>query len=167
MKIKVIAFDLGGTLLHTTPENVDSGKPMAEWPQLEKMPGVDTMLAAISGKYRLCVATNSPFPVEQTEAALERIGIRDYFEHIFNSTTMGVAKPAPEFFRHILDVMHVAPEACVMVGATFSNDIEGAGHVGMRTIWVNVTGASEPMPVADDTIRDLRELPDALGKMEL
>lgn len=166
MKIKVIAFDLGGTLLHTIPEYVDSGKPMAEWPQLEKMPGVDTTLAAISGKYRLCVATNSPFPVEQTEAALERAGIRDYFENIFNSTTMGVAKPTPEFFQHILKVMDISPEACVMVGATFSNDIEGAGHVGIHTIWVNVTGASEPMPVADAIILDLRELPDALRKME-
>lgn len=167
MKIKVIAFDLGGTLLHTIPEYMASGKPMAEWPQLEKMPGVDTMLSAVSGKYRLCVATNSAFPVDQTEAALERVGIRDYFENVFNSTTMGVAKPASEFFQHILDVMNVAAEACVMVGATFSKDIEGAQHVGMHTIWVNLTGASEPMPISDDSIRDLRELPDALGKMEL
>ena len=74
-------------------------------------------------------------------------------------------KPEPESFRLILQELDVSPEACLYVGDSQHDDVQGAGAVGMRTAWVNRNGA-EPdpaLPAPDHQVHSLMELLDIVN----
>ena len=76
-----------------------------------------------------------------------------------SSAEHGYMKPHSSIFEAALKLVGVAPEESVMVGDSFSHDIEGARRVGMRGVLVQ--RSDEPAPDAGDVpvIRDLTELP--------
>ncbi len=78
-----------------------------------------------------------PFPVRHI---FEDTGLGQYFEHRIYSFATGFAKPDPEIFREAVELFHVAPEDCVMVGDNPVADIEGALAVGMRAALIDRSG---------------------------
>jgi putative hydrolase of the HAD superfamily len=79
-----------------------------------------------------------------------------------SSAEHGYMKPHSSIFGAALKLVGAAAEESVMVGDSFSHDIEGARRVGMRGVLVQ--RADEPLPGACDVpvIRDLTELPGLL-----
>lgn len=123
-------------------------------------PGVEAYLAELRRRgVRMCVGTASLR--EFVEEALERLGLRDYFEFITDNRELGVEKSEPEFFRAVAQRLGVEVERmCVFEDAAYA--IRGA-----RAAHCPVIGILDPTQVAvwdevralsDCAIEDYREL---------
>lgn len=64
-------------------------------------------------------------------------GIGKYFNCIFISDEIGVAKPKKEFFDIVLNTIKKPKENCVVIGDSLSSDITGANNAGVDCIWFN------------------------------
>ena len=72
-------------------------------------------------------------------------------------------KPAPAFYAAVLSAAGHAPGSVVHVGDSWEHDVVGARAAGLRTIWLNRTGAPLPAAgIADAEIRTLTDLPATL-----
>lgn len=159
--IRAVIFDWGDTVMR------DFGcyeGPMVAWPHVELMPGADQALAALSPRYTCCLASNAGISdAELMGQALDRVAVRPYFHHLWTSKELGVAKPDSGFFLGIAARLGLPPGDCVMVGNDYLKDIAGAHAAGMRTVWLNLTGAEAPGPAADLVITNLADLPRAVA----
>ena len=100
--------------------------------------------------------------------ALARVALDGFFERIFVSSELGVEKPDRRFFAALLDGLGLPPEACVMVGDSYVNDVRGAAACGLRTVWLAPAGAKPTGGVAahDARVSSLAELPAAIAALE-
>lgn len=106
--------------------------------------------------YQLCLATGEH--AEEKAQAMNKLGSKRYFDHVFGEDRVGCIKADPEYYRRVLAACQAAPEQTTMIGDTLLNDIMPAKAVGIRTIWVNRKG-EEPPPQArpDHTVGGLTE----------
>ncbi|MGZ4152407.1 MAG: HAD family hydrolase [Actinomycetota bacterium] len=125
-------------------------------------------LEGLSGRYRLAIVANQPSAVRD---AMRRDGLDTYFEVWGVSDDVGLEKPDPGLFTHVLHAAGVAPARSVMVGDRLDYDVRPAREAGMRAVWL-LRGEAPDEPTsaqladADAAIRGLDELPDALEAME-
>lgn len=82
----------------------------------------------------------------------------------------GIKKPAPELYRRALAALGAAPEQSVMIGDTYTNDLQPAMELGMKTVWflcrpereaealVQVLNGAWPRP--EYTVARLMDIPD-------
>lgn len=118
------------------------------------------VLQQLAGRYRLGALTNGNADIYKTDAG-------EYFDFAFLAEDVGASKPAPDMFQAALQATGVAPEAIAHVGDSAEHDVAGARAVGMHTVWVNLRQQTWPGgPPADVEIRSLRELPDALQRLD-
>ncbi|MEG1918420.1 MAG: HAD family hydrolase [Oscillospiraceae bacterium] len=88
------------------------------------------------GGYGLVLATNPLFPPEAVETRLRWVGLTSAdFDHITTMDNSCHCKPNPAYYRDICDRLHLAPEACVMVGNNATEDM-AAGEIGMDTFLI-------------------------------
>jgi len=76
------------------------------------------------------------------------------------SLAHGRIKPHPSIFETALSALEVVPDEAVMVGDSYTDDIEGARALGIRAILVDRDGA---YPDEEERIDTLLALPAALG----
>ena len=86
------------------------------------------------------------------------------FEAIISSEQARCYKPLPQLFETMLRRLSIAPSEAVYVGDKQFEDVQGAGGVGMHTVWVNRAGAdpSPALPTPEFQISSLLELPGIL-----
>ncbi len=99
------------------------------------------------------------------DTLLVRAGIRDSFEHLLSVREAGVWKPASRAYDHALTTGGVPAAQAVLV-AVHPWDIDGAHRAGLRTAWVNRSGARYPAYFARPDIEatSLPELADRLAQ---
>ncbi len=100
---------------------------------IEFFPGALDMLAELSREYTLYALTNG-------NANIELAGISDYFAGALSSADVGCKKPDAAIFQAALQQFALQPQQAVHVGDNLLDDIHGANNVGMRSVWVNLTG---------------------------
>ncbi len=125
-------------------------------------------LEALSGTYRLGIIANQPSAVKD---AMRRDELDGYFEVWGVSDDVGLEKPDPRLFAHVLETAGVEPERSAMVGDRLDYDIRPSKAAGMRAVWVLRGEAPDrPTPAqlaeADASIHGLVELPGALRAIE-
>jgi HAD superfamily hydrolase (TIGR01549 family) len=79
-----------------------------------------------------------------------------------SSSDHGLMKPHPSIFTAALQLLEVRPDEAVMVGDSFTHDVEGALAVGMRAILLDRGDSAAPAVAGDrrvPVIASLRELP--------
>jgi membrane-associated phospholipid phosphatase/phosphoglycolate phosphatase-like HAD superfamily hydrolase len=169
--VRVVLFDWGNTLM------VDDGQPgsMAEWPRVAAVPGAAEALAALHGRYRLCVATNADDSgADEVMAALGRVGLARFIDRVFSSRDIGARKPDPAFYAAVLEALRadaatkgeppLRADQVVMIGDNFENDVVGAWAAGLEAIWFNPDHT--PLPgkrsASDAEIHALANLPSVL-----
>lgn len=161
--IRALIFDWGDTVMSVFPEY--SG-PMAHWPRVEAVDGIERALRAVKQSYMVVLASNaSDSGPNLVRDALERVGLEKYFDDVFTAKVLGAEKPDPVFFRAILRSLDCAPEEAVLIGDHFAMDISGAKKAGLWTIWFNPSNRALPKDgknMADITIREFSELENAL-----
>ena len=102
--------------------------------------------------------------VGTSTALFERAGILDAFARLLSVDGAGVWKPAPAAYRYAVDAVGREPSELMLV-AVHPWDIHGAARAGLRTAWLNRSGASFP-PIFSEpeiTITRLPELAERLA----
>ena len=74
---------------------------------------------------------------------LRSSSLNRYFEHVLVSEEIGIAKPSPEPYRLIAELLDVSVGDCLFVGDTPHTDILGAKNAGMDSLLVS--GKSDPI----------------------
>lgn len=125
---------------------------------------VKPCLEALRGRYRLGVIANQPSSVR---GAMERDGLTGYFEVWGVSDDLGLQKPDPKLFAHVLYMAGVSPARTVMIGDRLDYDVRPAKTAGMRAIWVlrgEAPDAPTPAQLAepDAHVQKLDEVPGVL-----
>jgi HAD superfamily hydrolase (TIGR01549 family) len=139
------------------------------YPPEALLPDVRACLDVLVARYRLGIIANQPSHVR---AAMERDGLEKYFEVWGVSADVGLEKPDPRLFSHVLYVAGVAPPRAAMVGDRLDYDVRPARIAGMRAVWM-LRGEAPEAPTADQlseadaSIRTLDELPAALEGLDV
>ncbi|MEJ7833309.1 MAG: haloacid dehalogenase type II [Nocardioides sp.] len=77
------------------------------------------------------------------DTLLTRAGIRDSFEHLLSVHDAGTWKPAAAAYQHALGTCGVSAAQSMLV-AVHPWDLDGAHRAGLRTAWINRSGARYP-----------------------
>jgi putative hydrolase of the HAD superfamily len=121
----------------------------------DDVPDVLRKLHASGMKIGLITNSHRCLSSFQSHFALEGL-----FSVMLSSLDHGYMKPHPSIFESALQAADVEAREAVMVGDSFSHDVEGARRLGMRGILVARSAAARaacPPDVA--VIQSLRELP--------
>ncbi len=124
--------------------------------------GAPELLKALSGKYKLYLASNGTASVQIPR--IESSGIEKYFDGIYISELVGFNKPDKRFFERIFDgIEDFSKDETIIVGDSLSSDILGGKNAGVKTCLYNprlkeISGDITP----DYAIKALAELPSLL-----
>ncbi len=99
------------------------------------VPGAPETLRRLRRRARIGIVTNNTL-AEQTEK-LGFLGLADVVDPLVTSEEIGFAKPDPRIFAAALRRGGARPAETVMVGDSWSGDVEGARSAGIRPIWFN------------------------------
>jgi len=136
---------------------------MAGFSQLAVHPDVpDGVRGLRDAGLRLVTLSNGSSQV--AEQLLSRAGIRDCFDLLLSVEDAGAWKPVRGAYEY-------AAEACgarladLMLVAVHPWDIDGAARAGMRTVWINRSGAAYPdyFNPPTHTVSALPDLPERLA----
>jgi putative hydrolase of the HAD superfamily len=122
---------------------------------------LDDILMNLSEEYMLALLSNSW--LEAPRQILREHGYGRWFKVMLCSYDIGIAKPDPRVFRHVLDLLGVHPHEAVMVGDSLEADINGAITAGMKAVLIH-DGFSD---WAGPKIVEFSELPDLLHEMDV
>jgi HAD superfamily hydrolase (TIGR01549 family) len=93
------------------------------------------VLERVGAEARLGLVSNfSHSPTAR--ALLEEAGLHAHFDAIVISDRVGYRKPRPEIFRTALAELGVEPEETLHVGDSLTDDVHGAGALGIRPVWL-------------------------------
>jgi len=125
------------------------------------LPGVIELLDYLKGRdYRLGVISNND---GRTTEKCEEVGIREYFDFIFDSTNLGMIKPDSSIFRHALEKFGIAPSEAIYIGDLYGSDVLGGTDAGMDVIWFNRRGFERP---DDSDVPEVGEMSEIKGLFE-
>jgi haloacid dehalogenase superfamily, subfamily IA, variant 3 with third motif having DD or ED/haloacid dehalogenase superfamily, subfamily IA, variant 1 with third motif having Dx(3-4)D or Dx(3-4)E len=93
---------------------------------------------------------------------LAKTGLTSYFDQVVVSADLGICKPNPLLFHHIIQALQADPASVIMVGDRLDADIAGARAVGIRSVLVNFFGdelaVSRDGPKPDAIVNHPQEL---------
>ncbi len=131
----------GGDIIQMTSE--EEADFLMKCNEMENMPNIPKALLEFDKiGIPMYVLSNSGFTAEALSIALERLGIRKYFNKIWSSADYGQIKPGRDFFKMaienvLLDNPNERREDIVFIGDTYSTDVVGANGAGLNVIWIN------------------------------
>ena len=101
---------------------------------------------------------------------LDQTPLGPFFEARSISAFLGVRKPDPRMYSHVLELLRVKGKDCIYVGDGNSEELLGAKEFDMTTVWVD-NGYEQHwrerfVPQGDYTIRSLEELIPILDSLE-
>ena len=142
---KHLLFDWGDTLMVDKP---DCTGPMYLWPSIDLCKGVADTLPLLSKDFQCHVATNARDSTEdEIRKALRRGGIDPFISEIFCFRSLGIEKPAADYFAAILSAIDCERDAVLMVGDSWEKDIVGAQSSGIDAVWIAPDETSTCGPV--------------------
>ncbi len=161
MQKRCILFDWGNTLM----VDFNQPGPMCEWEHVEAVDGAAEVCNMLSKNTILAVVTNgSESGAEEVQKALARVGFESYITRIFAQKDIGMGKPDPALFAHVLYELHMRPQDCVMVGDNLEKDVLGALACGIDAVWLN-SDVSVNAPAGVTVIHCLHDLIQYLDRM--
>ncbi len=125
------------------------------------VPGVKEMLTDLRKHYKLVVITNGP--IFSQHPKLKATQMDEWVDHIIVGGEEPEEKPAASIFQKALNLVDVKPEEALHIGDSLAADIAGANNMGILSVWVNATGASNPTEITPNfEIRETVELKEIL-----
>lgn len=110
----------------------DIVRHFTDWPT-GVFAGAHEILDALAGRQRLALLSNTNelhWPRIENE-----FGLTHYFERVFASHLLKLAKPDPEIYRRVIDELRVKPADIVFLDDNPAN-VDAAGRLGMRACQV-------------------------------
>ena len=134
--------------------------------ELEK--GTEEFLAECSKKsIPMYVLSNSGFRGDALMLILDRFGIGKYFNKLWSSAEFGRIKPCREFFELAISTAlsenpNEKREDIIFVGDMYDTDVIGAHDAGIKSAWLNKSGAEDPGRLAAYNITTVSGLSDII-----
>ncbi len=110
-----------------------------------------TVLEKLTG-YHVGIITNGAHD-EHTDSQLSKVrylGLSERIQSLTISGEIGVRKPNLEIFKVACERADVLPKEAVYVGDSVQNDIVGANHAGMTSIFINRKSKELIPQIADE-----------------
>lgn len=96
-------------------------------------PEAKEIFSRLSRRFGLVVASNT-----DTAPLMQNLSCNHWsFDRVYTSEALGCYKPAPEFYRHILDDLGCSPGEAVFVGDSPEEDVIAPGRLGMTTVFID------------------------------
>jgi HAD superfamily hydrolase (TIGR01549 family) len=124
-------------------------------------PCTEMTLKRLAERYKLALISNTMS--DQPREMLEETGMDGMFEVIICSRDLGIRKPNPDIFRHVLDEVGVSPEETVHVGDNVEADMDGASDSGITPIWIKTPDLGT---WPGHAISNICDLPEFLEKIQ-
>lgn len=70
---------------------------------------------------------------DRLEEDLKKAGIFSKFSQIFNSSTIGMAKPSADLFKHVADRIGLRPKEVIFIDDSKQN-VAAAGEMGFAAV---------------------------------
>lgn len=127
---------------------------------LAPFPEVPAALQHLAPRRRMVLSNGTE---AMLRAALKHGALLAQLEAVLSVEAAGIYKPAPQIYALATAHLSCAPDEVLFVSAN-GWDIAGAASFGLRTCWLNRTGAPREVLGVDPTlvVRDLRGLADQL-----
>ena len=127
----------------------------------DTVPGIAEALAALDGRYKMCVVSDTIVsPGGVLRELLAHHGIERYFDAFVFSDEVGRAKPDPAMFHAAAERLGVEFGEMLHIGDRDHNDVKGPQALGMKAILFTARRAvDEATTSADAVCRDHAELP--------
>jgi FMN phosphatase YigB (HAD superfamily) len=132
---RVVLFDWGDTIMKDDPA---SDIPMMQWPVIEAVDGIETVLEYLKGSgRRIALATSAVISDEdQIRGALGRVNLDRYFHRVYCFKNTGLSK-GKAFYQHILNDLNLPASEALMVGDGIEKDVLAANQAGIFAVWFN------------------------------
>lgn len=99
---------------------------------------INALLNDLKARVEIAILTNGKLTEQRTK--IENLKLNTIFnDYIFISEVMGVEKPDAQAFLKVTDTLKVLPEEVLMIGDSWTNDVEGSLNVCMSVIWYNLS----------------------------
>ena len=122
------------------------------------LPGADGVVRELAKRYPLTIISNGFKEVQYYKFA--HSGLADCFAHTIISEEVGINKPQPEIFRIALQMNGVTADEAVMIGDSYSSDIQGAKNAGIDQIWLHEGATDETATYIVLELKDVLKLLD-------
>jgi len=122
------------------------------------LPGADGVVRELAKRYPLTIISNGFKEVQYYKFA--HSGLADCFAHTIISEEVGINKPQPEIFRIALQMNGVTADEAVMIGDSYSSDIQGAKNAGIDQIWLHEGATDETATYIVPQLKDVLKLLD-------
>jgi putative hydrolase of the HAD superfamily len=101
---------------------------------------------------------------DQPKLLLSESGLDKYFDLIICSRDLGLRKPNPRIFKHVLEKLEVKPSETVHVGDSVEADMIGAMDSDITGIWIKTPDQPPWSGYAISSICDLPKFLEKLGR---
>lgn len=91
------------------------------------------VLIDIKERYPMALVSNF---YGNLNTVLEEFGLKDMFDCVIESASVGIRKPDPRIFTLGTEALGLEPGEVVVVGDSLKNDIVPAMEIGCRTAWL-------------------------------
>jgi putative hydrolase of the HAD superfamily len=131
--------------------------------RVQAFEGARSALQALSTRFHLALVSNGPADLQRAKLAASDLS--QFFDRVIISGEVGVAKPRPGIFTVALESLGCPPQAAIMVGDDWRNDVEGARRAGVDAIFIarervdGCPGSSADRAAAATTIRCFADVP--------
>jgi HAD superfamily hydrolase (TIGR01509 family) len=132
--------------------------------ELQTIPGAADFVKWASVRYRLALATSAT--PRNRAAALQTLGVADYFEAVVDTARFQRPKPAPEIFMVAMRDLGMNPRDCWIIEDSLAG-IRAARAAGCFTVGITTTfdAGSLSAAGADMIVESFQELRSALEKL--
>lgn len=121
----------------------------------------EDILKYLKGKGYLIYATTNGVSITQYKRINES-GLKEYFDGIFVSETVGCQKPQKEYFDYVINNIPENDKSKILViGDSMTSDIKGGKNAGLDTCWFDGYG-EEKVLTPDYVVTDLKQLEEIL-----
>lgn len=106
--------------------------------KLQLFPEVPELLETINRNgYKIGIITNGP--IEHQLNKIKSLNLTTYIpkELIFISDAVGVAKPNPQIYHHVVERVDFSSSELLYIGDSWANDVVGSFEAGWQSIWYN------------------------------
>lgn len=119
----------------------------------EAYPETKDVLTALKEKYLIFIGSNTDNDVLKSVMRKNNITV----DKVYTSENLKCYKPNSQFYTHILKDNALSPQEVWFVGDSVTDDVLGPKSVGMKTVWVDRSGAGGDYG-QEKTVLDLKEL---------
>jgi putative hydrolase of the HAD superfamily len=107
------------------------------------MPGAHAVLDTLRKEgLRLAIVSNAA-DEDNVLRLIDDASLRPWFDPIIVSAAVGVRKPHPRIFGHVLQRWEIPPTDLVMVGDTLGEDVLGAQRIHLHQIWMTAEAGTQ------------------------